>query len=365
MTTISSLYLNKIIQGNSLTLLKQFPDQSVDLIFADPPYNLQLKNTLTRPDHSTVNAVMETWDHFNSFAEYDQFCITWLTECQRILKKTGTIWLIGTYHNIFRLGALLQNLGFWILNDIVWVKPNPMPNFRGTRFNNAHETLIWAAPHEKAKYTFHYHTMKNFNDDKQMRSDWMIPICSGIERLKENGQKVHPTQKPEALLYRILLATSNDNDIILDPFAGSGTTAVAAKQLGRQFIAIEQDPYYVEQAQLRLERTIPFSSAYFMNPEKKHAHIKVPFGALIETGLICAGEILYSPDQKETAIVQVNGSLTYHNEIESFHKLSAKLLHQETANGWDYWHFFYHDQFVPLAILREKYLEYFFKPLSD
>lgn len=356
--TIPTFFLDQIVYGDSLHLLSLLPDQSIDLIFADPPYNLQLKRSLTRPDHSHVNAVTEAWDQFESFTAYDTFCTQWLTECKRILKPTGSLWVIGSYHNIFRLGTLLQNLGFWILNDIVWIKPNPMPNFHGTRFNNAHETLIWAITHEKAKYTFHYQNMKIFNDDKQMRSDWYIPICTGTERLrdKENGQRVHPTQKPEALLQRILLATSNYGDIVLDPFAGSGTSAVLAKRFGRHFIAFEKDAYYVEQATIRLAETVPLPETLFLTPENKHFHVKVPFGALIETGIILPGQTLYFFDRKTTGIVQANGCIACHNMIDSIHKVAAALINQEHANGWEYWYVEIDGKLIALSILREKYL---------
>lgn len=231
--------LNKIYHGDCVEMMKNIPDNSIDLIFADPPYNLQLNNELYRPDQTKVDAVNDVWDKFESFEEYDKFTIPWLQECHRILKNTGSFWVIGTYHNIFRVGTILQNLGFWILNDVIWIKTNPMPNFKGTRFNNAHETLIWATKSKSSKYTFHYHSMKAMNEDLQMRSDWLIPICQGEERIKINGQKAHSTQKPVELLYRIIIATSNPGDIVLDPFSGSGTTAAVAKRLGRKFIAFD------------------------------------------------------------------------------------------------------------------------------
>jgi len=235
-------YLNKIIRGDCIEMLKKLPDNSIDLIFADPPYNLQLNGELWRPNQTKVDAVNDEWDKFTSFQEYDKFSEEWLRECRRVLKKDGTIWVIGSYHNIFRLGKIMQDIGFWILNDILWIKTNPMPNFKGTRFNNAHETLIWASKEKDSKYTFHYKTMKVFNDDLQLRSDWYIPICNGGERLKDkNGNKVHSTQKPEALLYRIIISSSNPDDVVLDPFMGSGTTGVVAKKLGRNFIGIEKE----------------------------------------------------------------------------------------------------------------------------
>ncbi len=249
--------INSINQGDSIELLKQLPESSIDLIFADPPYNLQLSGDLFRPDRSKVSAVNDHWDKFGSFSSYDEFTGAWLRECHRVIKNTGSIWVIGTYHNIFRVGTVLQDTGFWILNDIIWIKTNPMPNFRGTRFNNAHETLIWATKAKESKYTFHYRTMKGFNDDLQMRSDWLIPICQGAERVRENGHKAHSTQKPEELLYRIILATSNPGDLVLDPFAGSGTTAAVAKKLGRNFIGFEREISYVSLARERVEKAEP------------------------------------------------------------------------------------------------------------
>jgi DNA modification methylase len=241
-----NLKINTIIKGDCTKVLKQIPDNSVDLIFADPPYNLQLQGELWRPNQTKVDAVNDKWDKFESFEEYDNFCEEWLTECRRVLKENGTIWVIGSYHNIFRIGKIMQDLGFWILNDILWIKTNPMPNFRGTRFNNAHETLIWASKSKHSKYTFNYKTMKAFNDDLQLRSDWYIPLCNGSERIKVNGEKAHSTQKPEALLYRIIISTSKPGDIVLDPFIGTGTTAAVAKKLGRKYIGIEKEDFYIK-----------------------------------------------------------------------------------------------------------------------
>lgn len=251
---LGTLEVNKIHLGDCVELLKKLPNNSIDLIFADPPYNLQLNGELYRPNQTKVDAVTDEWDKFESKEDYDKFTILWLTECHRVLKPTGSVWVIGTYHNIYRVGAIIQNIGFWMLNDIVWVKTNPMPNFKGTRFNNAHETLIWSTKSQKSRYTFHYHSMKVMNDDLQMRSDWLLPICSGNERIRVNGQKAHSTQKPAELLLRIILSTSNPNDIVLDPFSGSGTTAAVAKRLGRQYIAFEREPFYVQVANERLNK---------------------------------------------------------------------------------------------------------------
>ena len=268
MAALGTLELNNIHQGDCVELLKRIPDNSVDLIFADPPYNLQLNGDLFRPDTSKVDAVDDEWDKFDSFAEYDQFTNQWLTECHRVLKPTGSIWVIGSYHNIFRVGTALQNIGFWILNDIIWVKTNPMPNFKGTRFNNAHETLIWATKSQSSKFTFHYHSMKVMNDDLQMRSDWVIPICQGNERIKVNGMKAHSTQKPEELLYRVLISSSNPGDIVLDPFSGSGTTAAVAKRLDRNYIGFEQDEFYISVARERLEKITTVQKEMTVIPSK-------------------------------------------------------------------------------------------------
>ena len=283
---------NKIINGDSLKELKKIPDESFDLVFADPPYNLQLKNKLTRPDRSKVNAVNDKWDQFESFKKYDEFTYAWLSECKRILKKNGAIWVIGSYHNIFRVGTAIQNLGFWILNDVIWNKKNPMPNFRGTRFTNAHETLIWASKSKNSKYTFNYQSLKCLNDDLQMRSNWDLPICNGTERLKKNGKKVHSTQKPEALLHRILLATSNKDDLILDPFLGSGTTATVAKKLSRNYYGIEKEKSYFKAAEQRLKNTKPIEDHYLDTLKNNKSRPRIPFGSLVELGIIKPGTII-------------------------------------------------------------------------
>ena len=275
-------FKNKIINGDSLKELKKIPSETFDLIFADPPYNLQLKNELSRPDRSKVKAVDDKWDKFESFKSYDEFTIDWLTECRRILKKNGAIWIIGSYHNIFRVGYIVQDLGFWILNDVIWNKNNPMPNFRGTRFTNAHETLIWASKNEKSKYTFNYQSLKCLNDDLQMRSTWNLPICSGKERLKSNGVKIHSTQKPESLLHRIILASSNKDDFILDPFLGSGTTAVVSKKLGRNYFGIEKEKNYFDAANKRLKNTKIIENEYLDTLENNRTKPRIPFGSLVE-----------------------------------------------------------------------------------
>src|SRR5580700_709386 len=248
----------RIVIGDCVAAMAALPAASVDLVFADPPYNLQLKGDLKRPDDSRVDAVDDDWDKFASFADYDAFTRAWLSACRRVLKPAATLWVIGSYHNIFRVGAILQDLGFWILNDVVWRKSNPMPNFRGRRFTNAHETLLWCAADREARYTFNYEAMKALNDELQMRSDWLIPICGGPERLKgDDGKKAHPTQKPEALLHRVLMASSRPGDIVIDPFCGTGTTGAVAKRLGRRFLGIERDPSYATLARQRIAAVRP------------------------------------------------------------------------------------------------------------
>jgi len=342
---------NSIICGDSIEIMKNIPDNSIDLIFADPPYNLQLRNELYRPNQTKVDAVKDEWDKFNSFEEYDNFTFQWLKECKRILKDTGSIWVIGSYHNIFRVGKIMQDLGLWILNDIIWIKTNPMPNFKGTRFNNAHETLIWASKNEKSKYTFNYKSMKAFNDDLQMRSDWYIPICSGNERIKIDNVKLHSTQKPEALLYRIILSTSKENDIILDPFAGSGTTLAVAKLLGRQYIGIEKENKYIGSIKNRLDKIKGYQSKLLDYPLDVKPP-KIPFGSLIENKLIIPGESIYSHDLKHSAVVMANGTLNYNGIYGSIHKISAYILDKTANNGWDYWYIKQNDKLISINELR-------------
>jgi len=340
----ADLPLDTIIRGECVSALEKLPANSVDLIFADPPYNLQLAGDLIRPDHSKVDAVDDHWDQFSGFSAYDAFSRAWLMAARRVLKPTGSIWVIGSYHNIFRVGSILQDLDFWILNDIVWRKTNPMPNFRGRRFANAHETLIWAAPGANAKgYTFNYDAMKAFNDDLQMRSDWVLPICTGEERLKnEDGQKVHPTQKPESLLYRVLLSTSRPGDVVLDPFFGTGTTGAVAKRLGRHFIGIEREEAYIEAAQARIDAVRPSEAATLKVIEGKRALPRIPFGNLIDAGLITAGQTLTDAKRRFRATVRADGSLSCDHEgstLEgSIHKVGALVQGQEACNGWTFWH---------------------------
>ena len=347
-------FKNKIINGDCLVELKKIPDRTFDLVFADPPYNLQLKNKLTRPDSSEVNAVNDKWDQFESFKKYDEFTISWLKECKRILKKNGALWVIGSYHNIFRLGTTIQNLGFWILNDVIWNKNNPMPNFRGTRFTNAHETLIWASKNQKSKYTFNYQSLKCLNDDLQMRSNWNLPICSGGERLKKNGKKVHSTQKPESLLHRILLASSNRGDYILDPFLGSGTTAVVAKKLGRVCFGIEKENKYFNAAKQRLNKTIPIEDNYLDTLQNNRSKPRIPFGSLVELGIVKPGMNIFDQKRKINAKIMADGSIKYQKSEGSIHKIAAKILGAESCNGWTYWHYNMNGSIVPIDNLRQR-----------
>ena len=347
---------NKILLGDSLKIMKTIPSKSVDLIFADPPYNLQLKDTLYRPDQTTVEAVTQDWDKFNTYKEYDNFTEQWLKESKRILKKGGALWVIGSYHNILRVGTSIQNHGFWILNDIIWHKTNPMPNFRGTRFTNAHETLLWCTTSREAKYTFNYQNLKELNDGKQMRSDWYIPICSGKERLrKNNNQRSHPTQKPEALMYRIILSSTNKGDIILDPFLGSGTTAVVAKKLQRNFIGIEQDKEYISLAKKRLKQTKVLNDEVVKMKKSRKDLPKVPFGELVEQGIIPPGAVLTDKKEKYKATVTVDGSLKINNISGSIHKVGAKIQGLSNCNGWDFWHIKIKSTSILLDEVRDKY----------
>jgi site-specific DNA-methyltransferase (adenine-specific) len=333
MTTF--LPLNQVIHGDCVEILSSFPENSIDVIFADPPYNLQLKHDLYRPNLSKVDAVDDHWDKFAGFSEYDQFTRGWLTACRRVLKDTGTIWVIGSYHNIFRVGSIMQDLGFWILNDVIWIKTNPMPNFRGVRFANAHETLIWAQKIQGAPYTFNHHAMKALNDNLQMRSDWTIPLTSDKERIKVNGVKAHSTQKPSGLLYRVILSSTNPNDVILDPFLGSGTTSAIAKLLHRNWIGIERENKYIKVAQKRINDIdpLPLESVMLENFRRER---RIPFGTLIETGLLKPGQILWCKIDSVKATILANGKIRCGNKTDSIHGM-AKTLTQEPANGWDFW----------------------------
>ena len=348
--------LNKITNGNSLEIIKKIPDKTFDLVFADPPYNLQIGKKLKRPDDSKVNGVNDKWDQFKNFNEYDNFCKLWLTESKRILKDNGSIWVIGTYHNIFRLGYHIQNIGFWMLNDVIWKKNNPMPNFRGTRFTNAHETLIWASKNKKSKYTFNYQSLKCLNDDLQMRSDWTLPICSGNERIKKNGKKVHSTQKPESLLLRILLASTNKDDFVFDPFLGTGTTAVVAKKLGRNYFGIENEKKYFETAKQRLERTMKIEDHYLDTIKNNKSKPRIPFGSLVELGIIKPGMNVFDYNKKVNAKIMADGSIKYQNSEGSIHKIAAKIIGAESCNGWTYWHYNNNGSILPIDDLRQRFI---------
>jgi modification methylase len=336
----STLPLDEILIGDCIAMLEKLPAESVDLVFADPPYNLQLESALLRPDHSRVDAVDDDWDKFDNFAAYDAFTRAWLLACRRVMKKDAGLWVIGSYHNIFRVGAILQDLGFWILNDVVWRKANPMPNFRGRRFTNAHETMIWASKSSKAKnYTFHYDALKSGNDDVQMRSDWFIPLCTGEERLKNtDGKKVHPTQKPEALLARVLLSSSNPQDVVLDPFFGTGTTGAVAKKLGRHFIGVERDHTYAAAAKARIAGVTQLEQPTLLMRQEKRSEPRVPFLSVIEGGYVQAGDVLTDAKGVHKAVIRPDGSLMLGPAIGSIHKVGALAQGLPACNGWTFWH---------------------------
>ncbi|WP_340313363.1 site-specific DNA-methyltransferase [Rhizorhabdus argentea] len=352
------LPLNEIIQGDCIAAMAALPDRCVDMIFADPPYNLQLGGDLHRPDGSQVDAVDDDWDKFDSLAVYDRFTRDWLREARRILKDDGTIWVIGSYHNIFRVGTALQDEGFWILNDIVWRKANPMPNFKGTRFTNAHETLIWCSKAEKAKYTFNYRTMKALNDDIQMRSDWTLPICSGGERLKDDdGHKAHPTQKPESLLYRVMLACTEPGDLVLDPFFGTGTTGAVARRLRRRWIGIEREDKYIKVASERIAATLPLDESAMMSIPEKKAVPRIAFGLLVESGLIAPGSTLTDTKRRWSAMVRADGVLASScGATGSIHGLGAQLQGAPSCNGWSFWHIETAAGLEPIDAVRQRHL---------
>jgi modification methylase len=350
----AGLPINRVLVGDCLEELAKLPTASVDLIFADPPYNLQLERDLLRPNNTKVDGVDDEWDKFSSFADYDRFSRAWLGECRRILKPDGAIWVIGSYHNIFRLGAALQDLGFWLQNDVIWRKVNPMPNFRGKRFTNAHETLIWAGRDQKSRVTFNYEAMKALNDDIQMRSDWLFPICSGPERLKDgDGRKAHPTQKPEALLHRLLLATTNPGDVVLDPFFGTGTTGAVAKQLGRRWLGIERDQTYAAAAEKRISRVRPHSPSALGTVKSKRQEPRVPFGTIIELGILEPGITLTDERGNIRAEVRADGTLAIAGRQGSIHRLGAEVQGKAACNGWTYWHYEVEGRRKPIDVLRE------------
>jgi len=350
---VRELPLNQILLGDCVELMRMLPPASVHCVFADPPYNLQLRGELRRPDDSLVDGVDEEWDRFIDFPTYDAFTRDWLAECRRLLRKDGTLWVIGAYHNIFRIGAILQDLGFWILNDVVWRKANPMPNFRGRRFTNAHETLIWAARQRDSRHRFNYQAMKALNDDIQMRSDWFIPLCTGAERLRnQHGLKLHPTQKPEALLHRVLLASTSPEEIVLDPFLGTGTTAVVAKRLHRHFIGIERHPAYVEAAWGRVRDTKRVPADGVGTATSRRETPRVPFGSLVEQGMITPGTKLHDRQRRVTAVVSADGTVVSGEIRGSIHKVGALVQNAPSCNGWTFWHFERDGRLVPLDVLR-------------
>ncbi|MGE4350742.1 MAG: site-specific DNA-methyltransferase [Bdellovibrionales bacterium] len=357
---VTALPLNKILLGDSIENMRALPSGCVDAIFADPPYYLQLGGDLLRPDHSLVDAVDDDWDKFSDFADYDQFTHDWLKEAKRLLKPDGSLWVIGSYHNIFRVGAILQNLGFWILNDIIWCKSNPMPNFRGKRFTNAHETMIWAAKSQNARPCFNYEAMKNMNDEKQMRSDWYLPICSGKERRKDDkGEKLHPTQKPESLLYRVINSSTRPGDIILDPFFGSGTTGAVAKKLGRHFIGLERDKRYAKFAQQRINEIDAAPEAEFLLTPTKRDEPRVPFGTVLERGLLQPGDFLFDERQRHRARVKSDATLIASSrtgeEIRgSIHKVGAGVQGLPACNGWTFWCYEVEGKLLPIDMLRQR-----------
>lgn len=349
-------FIDSIVHGDAVAVMRELPEESVDLVFADPPYNLQLRNELYRPDQSRVEGVDESWDRFSSFQEYDDFTYRWLAECRRVMKRSASIWVIGTYHNIFRIGRIMQDMGFWIINDVVWIKNNPMPNFRGVRFTNAHETLIFAARDRSSRYRFHYKSMRAYNDGVQMRSDWYIPICSGKERIRNGHSRVHATQKPEELLRRIILSSSDPGDTLLDPFAGTGTACAVSRMLGRHFIGIEREERYVLTARERVAGTVQLDAALLSYPmeEKKP---RVPFGSLVSSGMIREGETLYSEDGRFKATVLANATVVSGNVAGSIHSVSAALLGKPRYNGWSFWYVKRHGTLKSIDELRRSYME--------
>ncbi|PIE07868.1 MAG: modification methylase [Rhodobacterales bacterium] len=351
---VPDLPLNQILDGDCIDVMNNLPAESVDLVFADPPYNLQLKGDLHRPDNSKVDAVDDHWDQFDSFRRYDEFTHAWLAAARRLLKPNGAIWVIGSYHNVFRMGTELQNQGFWILNDVIWRKSNPMPNFRGKRLTNAHETLIWASKTEASRPTFNYEALKALNEGVQMRSDWMLPICTGHERLKdENGAKAHPTQKPEALLHRVLVGTTHPGDVVLDPFFGTGTTGAVAKMLGREYIGIEREAAYRAAAKKRLDRIRKFDKEALTVSASRRAQPRVPFGQLVERGMLRPGETLVSP-RGAIAKVRADGTLIAGEARGSIHQVGAALESAPSCNGWTYWHFKRDGKRVSIDVLRQQ-----------
>jgi modification methylase len=352
---MGDLKLDQVIEGDCVERMKALPEGCADLVFADPPYNMQLRGELRRPDQSKVDAVDDHWDQFSSFETYDRFTRDWLSAARHCLKDTGTLWVIGSYHNIFRVGSALQDLGFWILNDVVWRKSNPMPNFKGRRFTNAHETLIWATKNPEQKYTFNYEAMKAMNDELQMRSDWTLPICAGSERIKgSDGQKAHSTQKPEALLHRVIVSSTKPGDVVLDPFFGSGTTGAVAKRLGRRFIGIEREKTYADVARARIAEIVTADSEALEVTKSKRAEPRIPFGWVVERGLLPVGTILKGMRKHQTAKVRADGTLVCANASGSIHQMGAHVQGLDACNGWTFWHFEMNGTLVPIDVLRQQ-----------
>ena len=355
-SVVMAFVRNTILTGDCVALMNSLPAGSVDMVFADPPYNLQLGGELLRPNNnSKVAGVDDDWDRIGDFAAYDRFTRDWLSAARRVLKDSGSLWVIGSYHNIFRVGAILQDLGFWILNDIVWRKANPMPNFRGRRFTNAHETLIWCARSAEAKYTFNYDAMKALNEGLQMRSDWLLPLCTGPERLKAEGRKVHPTQKPESLLYRVIMAATEIGDVVLDPFFGTGTTGAVAKKLGRHWIGLERDPDYAAAAAARLAGVVPLSDPTVLDTPTKRGEPRIPFGTVVERGLLEPGVILYGGTRYHWhAKVRADGTLVAETHSGSIHQVGAAIQGAPACNGWTFWHFHRDGEYLPIDVLRQQ-----------
>ena len=351
-----ALPLGQILQDDCVSAMRRLPDACVDMVFDDPPYNLQLGGELFRPEGGRVDACDDDWDKFDTFEAYDNFTRAWLAEARRILKPNGTLWVIGSYHNIYRVGAKLQDLGYWILNDIIWRKSNPMPNFRGTRFTNAHETLIWASRSEDSRYTFNYRAMKALNDELQMRSDWVLPICAGQERVKDGGAKAHPTQKPEALLYRVLLACTNKGDIVLDPFFGTGTTGAVARRLGRQWIGIERETRYIRVARERIDSTLELDESAMKVMASRSSQPKLPFGTLVESGMLQPGAFLTDTRRRWQARILADASIEHGGQQGSIHKIGATVQGAPACNGWTFWHVERAGALVPIDVLRQEYL---------
>ncbi|MDA5193379.1 site-specific DNA-methyltransferase [Govanella unica] len=355
LSELSALPLDQILHGDCIEMMNRLPEKSVDVIFADPPYNLQLQGELHRPNNTVVDGVDDDWDKFESLASYDIFTRAWLAAARRVLKDNGTIWVIGSYHNIFKVGSALQDLDYWVLNDIIWRKTNPMPNFRGTRFTNAHETLIWCSKNKDAKnVTFNYEAMKELNEGLQMRSDWLLPICSGQERVTVNGHKGHATQKPESLLYRVLLSSTKPGDVVLDPFFGSGTSGAVAKKLDRRFIGIEREEKYVKLATDRLKTVTKLENNVISITASKRAEPRIPFGTLVERGLLTPGAVLFDPSRRFSARVRADGTLISERAKGSIHQVGAEMMGAPSCNGWTFWHFEVKGQLVPIDMLRQK-----------